>query len=336
MKWIKNARNFVLLFLTAVLAVLPACGSSTKETSTQATTQESAKSTAYQPVTIENYNRTLTFKEVPKRAVTLNQHVTEIMLALGLEDRMVGTAYLDDKILPEFQEAYSKIPVLSNKYPSKEVFMAAQPDFVYAGWKSAFTEKAVGTVEELEKAGIRAYLQESSDMTAPTLEDVYKDIQNIGRIFNVEAKANETINKMKKDMEQITKQIGPVDKPLKVFVYDSGEDQAFTAANNYMTRLISLAGGKNVFDDIQKGWAKVNWEEVVNRNPEVIIIVDYGEKTVAQKQDLLLAKKELADVPAIKNKRFIVLPLSAAAEGIRAPLALKILSKGFYPDKFKE
>jgi iron complex transport system substrate-binding protein len=103
-----------------------------------------------------------------------------------------------------------------------------------------------------------------------------------------------------------------------------------------MTKLISMVGGKNIFDDIQQGWTDVSWEEVINRNPEVIVIVDYGDKTVEQKRDLLLAKKELSDISAIKNKRFIILPLSAAAEGIRAPYALEMLAKGFYPDKFKK
>ncbi|SMP18687.1 hypothetical protein SAMN06265361_103172 [Laceyella tengchongensis] len=76
-------------------------------------------------------------------------------------------------------------------------------------------------------------------------------------------------------------------------------------------------------------------EEVVHRNSDVIVIIDYGEKSAAQKQELLLSEKELEDLPALKNKRFIVMPLSAAAEGVRAQLALKILAKGMYPGRIK-
>lgn len=327
---------YMLLF---IMIILSSCGSTGDKAQPADTTgnKAAAKDTKpYEKVVINNMGQTVTFTEPPKRAVTLNQHVTEIMLALGLQDSMVGTAYLDDKILPEFQDAYSKIPVLSDKYPSKEVFMATEPDFAYAGWRSAFTEKSLGTVQELSESGIKTYVQESSTMAAPDLEDVYKDIHTIGRIFNVEAKANAVIGKMKQDIEQITKQIGPIEKPLRVFIYDNGDDKAKTAANNYMTKLISMVGGKNIFDDIQQGWTDVSWEEVINRNPEVIVIVDYGDKTVEQKRDLLLAKKELSNISAIKNKRFIILPLSAAAEGIRAPYALEMLAKGLYPDKFKK
>lgn len=92
---------------------------------------------------------------------------------------------------------------------------------------------------------------------------------------------------------------------------------------------------KNIFDDIDKSFTEVSWEEVVNRNPDVIVILDYGDTSLADKEKLLLSKPALAGVEAIKNKRFIVLPLSAAAEGVRAPIALKTLAAGLYPDKVK-
>lgn len=337
--------GFWITALLAMTLVISACGSQTPAPNAAGTntgTEQPAKTEAptesagqNQPVTIKTNGIEMTYPEAPQRAVTLNQHVTEIMLALGLADKMVGTAYLDDQILPELKEAYDKVPVLSDKYPNKEVLMAANPDFVYSGWKSGFGDKGVGSMEDLDKAGIKSYLQESSNKPGPTVDDVFADIQNIGKIFRIEDKANALIGKMKQEMDQTVSKIGTVDKPLNVFVYDSGEDQPLTAANNYMTSLIKLAGGKNIFDDIQKGWADVSWEEVVNRKPDVIVIVDYGDKTVDQKRNLLMTKRELADIPAIQNQRLMILPLSAASEGVRAPIALKILAEGLYPEKLK-
>ncbi|UIO44412.1 ABC transporter substrate-binding protein [Brevibacillus brevis] len=321
--------------MTAVMLMVSACGSTTTTQAPAKTEQTAAPAAESKPVTLTNNGIEMTYPKAPERAVTLNQHVTEIMLALGLADKMVGTAYLDDKILPELKLEYDKVPVLSDKYPTKEVLLAANPDFVYAGWKSGFGEKGVGSMQDLEKVGIKSYLQESSSKPGPTIDDVFADITNIGRIFRVEDKANDLIHKMKSEMDQTISKIGKVDEPLKVFVYDNGEDKPFTAANNYMTSLIKTAGGKNIFDDIQKGWAEVSWEQVVSRNPDVIIVVDYGDRTVDQKRNFLLTKKELADIPAIKNQRLVVLPLSAASEGVRAPIALKILAEGLYPDKFK-
>ncbi|PZM62661.1 ABC transporter substrate-binding protein [Paenibacillus dendritiformis] len=329
-------KRFLLLGMTMMLVLLSACGSPEQpDAKRQAQEEQPAAQQVSESgsVELENMGEKLSFPDAPKRAVTLNQHATEVMLALGLEESMVGTAYLDDSILPEYKEKYDKIQVLADKYPSKEVFLSVSPDFAYAGWKSAFGEKALGSREDLAGQGVLTYVQESSSKAAPTLEDVYQDILNIGRIFRVEDRAEAVVNDMRKKLEDIQAQIGSVSEPLNVFVYDSGEDKAFTAANTYLTSLIAKVGGKNIFDDIDKGWAEVSWEEVVSRDPDVIVIVDYGDTTAEQKQELLLNKAPLADVKAIKNKRFIVLPLSAAAEGIRAPIALQTLAAGLYPDK---
>ncbi|MFW5435883.1 ABC transporter substrate-binding protein [Paenibacillus apiarius] len=327
--------RFLLLGMTMMLVLMSACGSPEQpDAKRQAQAQQPATQVSEsRPVELENMGEKLSFPDAPKRVVTLNQHATEVMLALGLEESIVGTAYLDDSILPAFKDKYDKIPVLADKYPSKEVFLSVSPDFAYAGWKSAFGEKALGSRADLADQGVLTYVQESSNKAAPTLEDVYQDILNIGRIFRVEDKAEAVVNDIRKKLEDIQAQIGSVSEPLNVFVFDSGEDKAFTAANTYLTSLIAKVGGKNIFDDIDKGWAEVSWEEVVNRDPDVIVIVDYGDTTAEQKQELLLNKAPLADVKAVKNKRFIVLPLSAAAEGIRAPIALQTIAAGLYPDK---
>ncbi|MGG3884483.1 ABC transporter substrate-binding protein [Brevibacillus panacihumi] len=331
-----NWKKMSIIGVCAITMLLAACGVNqpANQNSQGAGSQSLSGQESGQSVVIQNNGREIRFDKAPERAVTLNQHVTEVMLALGLEAKMVGTAYLDDAILPIYEEAYEKIPVLSDKYPSKEVLAAADPDFVYSGWKSGFGDEGVGSMEELEQAGIQSYLHMSSNMSAPTTEDVFTDILNIGKIFRIEDRSEALISSMKREMEKITDKLGQIDKPLTVFVYDSGEDQPLTAANNYMTTLIAQAGGTNIFSDVDKGWTTVSWEEVVNRNPEVIVIVDYGDKTVEQKRNMLLHKAELADLPAIKEQKLIVLPLSAAAEGVRAPIALKILAEGMYPEKF--
>lgn len=336
----KHINPALMLLMLFLLAVLTACGryqepSVSHSAPSTSSTASSTTGEVPEPVELENMGEKLRFPEAPKRAVTLNQHATEVMLALGLESSMVGTAYLDDAILPEFQDKYEDIPVLSDKYPSKEVFLNASPDFAYAGWQSAFTPETLGTRGDLAAQGVMTYVQESSNTPKATLEDVYQDILNIGKIFRVQDRAESLVEEIRGELHTIQAQIGTVDQPLKVFVYDSGEDKAFTAANTYLTSLINQVGGQNIFDDIDKGWAEVSWEEVVHRNPDVIIIVDYGNTTVEQKKERLMSLSSLADVKALREQRFIVLPLSAAAEGVRAPIALRTLAAGLYPDKVK-
>ncbi|PZD97072.1 Fe3+-hydroxamate ABC transporter substrate-binding protein [Paenibacillus sambharensis] len=334
----KEYRRVMLMALIIMLAgMAAACGQQEVPASLTVGTaaNQSGNAGGSESVIIENSGRTITFEEAPKRAVSLNQHATEIMLALGLEDSMIGTAYLDDQIHPKYQAAYDKVPVLSDQYPSQEVFLGAEPDFAYAGWKSAFSDKALGSTEHLESMGIKSYIQESSNMNGPTMEDVFRDIKNIGSIFRVEERAEKLVADMEAKIEAVHAKVADIETPARVFVYDSGEKEPFTAAQNFMNEMITLAGGSNIFNEINKGWATVTWEEVVNRNPEIIVIVDYGDTTVEQKKEFLQNYAALQDVTAIKEQRFIVLPLSACAEGIRGPETVETLAKHMYPEKFE-
>jgi iron complex transport system substrate-binding protein len=288
------------------------------------------------PVTIENCGISQTYTKAPERAVTMNQHVTEVMLALGLEQQMVGTAYLDDAILPSYQAAYQTIPVLAEQYPSKEVLLAAQPDFVYGGFRSAFKDEAAGSRESLQAQGMNSYLStEYCSETAVTMETVYNDIRNIGTIFGVSDRATALIKRMQAEITEVQAKI-PQGKTPTVFVYDSGEDVPFTSGGiGIANDIINLAGGKNIFADLSKTFGEPSWEEVVARNPEIILIFDYGDTTAAQKQTFLLNNPALANVRAIQNKRFVVLPLSSVVAGVRNPTAVADVARALYPEAFQ-
>ncbi|MCP3742035.1 ABC transporter substrate-binding protein [Rossellomorea sp. BNER] len=324
----KNLRIGVSLFLMVSL-LLGACSG---EENTSEVKNEQTKQT--EKVVIENEGFVIEYEEPPERAISLNQHVTEIMLALGLEDSMVGTAFLDNEIYEPLQEAYDQVPVLAEKYPSLEQVISVEADFLYGGWESAFNEKNIATREELKKLGINSYLQSSSVKVAPTLEDVYSDIRNIAKIFRVEDRGEELIDQISQDIKGITAHLPEVTEPLDVLVFDSGQTDVFTATQNFMNTLVTMAGGSNVFGDVKGNWATVSKEDAVERQPEVIVVIDYGSTTAEQKIEFLKKDPALSQTPAVQNERFVILPLSAASEGVRAAEAIEILAKGFYPDAF--
>jgi len=327
----KKLKQLVWVPFVLTAAILTAC-SADEGTVKGSETEETEQTTKV--VTIENEGMTIEYEKAPTKAITINQHVTEIMLALGLEDSMVGTAYLDDVIYEPLQEAYNQVPVLAKEYPSKEQVITAEADFIYGGWASAFNEKNMASREELEGLDIATYLQSSSVKVAPTLEDVYTDIRNISKIFHVEERGEELISQMNNDIEDITAKIPEIDQPLDVLVFDSGDTEVFTATQNFMNTLITMAGAKNIFGDIEDNWATVSKEDAVERSPEVIVVIDYGSTTAQEKIDFLKADPALSQTPAVQNERFVVLPLSAASEGVRVAGALEILVKGFYPEAF--
>ncbi|MEU3438117.1 ABC transporter substrate-binding protein [Streptomyces sp. NPDC006863] len=285
------------------------------------------------PYTVENCGVTTTYKAPPKRVVTMNQHVTEIMLELGLTKSLVGTAYLDDQVLPKYAKDYASVPVLAKEYPSYEQVLAANPDFVYGGYASAFTAADGRGREAFRKAGIQTRLNaESCTQGDQPMDTLYEEIREVGRTFGVSDRAEAWIKQAKADNAATAKKLADL-KPLSVFVYDSGDKTAFTAGGEGIgNELIERAGGTNVFADLDKPFGDASWENVVDRRPEVIVIYDYGATTVEQKKKRLLTDPALADVPAVKNKRFAVMPLSDAVLGVRVPAAVDKLAAQLHPE----
>ena len=287
--------------------------------------------------TVESCNRIVTFEEPPKKAISNDVNLTEMMLVLGLADRMVGyTGISGWKTLDEEMRAGVKeLPELSQKYPSKEVLVGADADFFFAGWNYGMKVGGEVTPETLEPFGIKVYeLTESCihimNKSKANMEDMYNDLLNLGRIFYVENKANELINNYHMEIQELTKNIN-TDDPLRVFVYDSGEDTPFTAGFYAMpTALIEASGGKNIMNDFKKSWGTVTWEEVIDRNPEVIVIVNYGNVTAEQKKEFMMSNPAFAGIDAVKNNRFVTLEYVEATPGPRNIKAIKKLSEAFW------
>ncbi|AJE82831.1 ABC transporter [Streptomyces albus] len=284
------------------------------------------------PYTVTNCGVRTTYEAPPERAVTMNQHVTEIMLALGLEKSLVGTAYLDDSIAPAYRKAYERIPVLAEEYPGKEKLLAADPDFVYGGYSSAFAGRDGRARDDLAKSGIDTRLNTENCLKgAAGLDDLYREVEQVGRTFGVPDRAEAWNAKARATVAAAAKTTKDA-RPVSVFVYDSGDKAAFTAGGKGIGNdLITRAGGRNVFADLDKSFGDVSWEQVVDRRPEVVVIYDYGSTTVAQKKKRLLEDPALRDVPAIRNKRFAVMPLSDTVLGVRVPDALTRLAGQLHP-----
>lgn len=286
--------------------------------------------------TVPSCNRTVTFDAPPERAISNDVNLTEMMLVLGLADRMVGyTGISGWKTLDEKMTAgIEALPELSAKYPSKEVIIGADADFFFAGWNYGMKVGGEVTPETLEPFGVKVYeLTESCahimDKDKASIGDMYADLINLGKIFGVEEKANELVEGYRAELNAFTDALD-TGEPPRVFVYDSGEDAPFTAGRYAMpTALIEAAGGKNIMDEIEKSWATVTWEEVVERNPEIVVIVNYGNVTAEQKREFMMSNPAFADLDAVKNDHFVTLEYVEATPGPRNIEAVKTLAEAF-------
>ena len=292
---------------------------------------------AFAETTVESCNRTVSFDAPPKRAISNDVNLTEMMLVLGLADHMVGyTGISGWKTLDEKMRANVKqLPELSSKYPTKEVIVGANADFFFAGWNYGMKVGGEVTPETLEPFGVKVYeLTESCihimKKGKVSIDDMYADLLNLGSIFNVEDRAKNLVNNYKAELKSFKDNL-ETGEPVRAFVYDSGEDTPFTAGLYAMpTALIEAAGGVNVMNGFEKSWGTVTWEEVVAQNPEVIVIVNYGSVTAEQKRTFMMSNPAFANIEAVKNDRFVTLEYVEATPGPRNIKAIKTLAKAFW------
>ena len=292
---------------------------------------------AFAETTVNSCNRTVSFDAPPKRAISNDVNLTEMMLVLGLADHMVGyTGISGWKTLDEEMRANVKqLPELSSKYPTKEVIVGANADFFFAGWNYGMKVGGEVTPETLEPFGVKVYeLTESCTHIMKkgkaSIDDMYADLLNLGAIFNVEDTAKNLVNSYKAELKSFKDDL-ETGEPVRAFVYDSGEDTPFTAGLYAMpTALIEAAGGVNVMNGFEKSWGTVTWEEVVAQNPEVIVIVNYGSVTAEQKRAFMMSNPAFANIAAVKNDRFVTLEYVEATPGPRNIKAIKTLAKSFW------
>ncbi len=289
------------------------------------------------PVTVQSCDRKVTFDAPPSRAASNDVNLTEMMLVLGLADRMVGYSGISGwKTLDEeIAAGIAELPELSERYPSREVLIGADLDFWFAGWNYGMTVGGEVTPQTLEPFGIAVYeLTESCihimARDGVAIDDMFADIRNLGRVFGEDARAEELITGWQAELADIAGTI-PQGDPLRVFVYDSGEDTPFTAGRYAMpTAMIAAAGGRNIMDDVESSWTRVAWEPVVERNPEVVIIVNYGEVTADEKIAFMKSNPAFANMDAVVNDRFVVLEYVEATPGPRNIRAIRALADAFH------
>lgn len=300
-------------------------------------------------VTVENYNRTMTFKDVPERIVSLSYSETEILVALGLADKIVGIAEADNVVeecLPEYQEtiaAFNNIgPSAQGGVPSFEVLLSVEPDFVYATSYSLNAEYGVAELTDFESNDIDVYVATSTYKTGCTIEDTYQDIRNIASIFHVEDKGEELIASMQANIAGVEEAVSQVEKPLSVFVFVAGNESrcATNGALALANSLIESAGGVNVFASEQNATFPVGWESVVEANPDVIVLCSStggaGMTDAAEKIALIKSLPELQDVEAVKNDRFIEVPYYIIGFScVQNDRAVQIIAEGLYPELFE-
>lgn len=292
------------MLFTLSLSTLVACGNfQAKEEKPQAA----------DGMSFDNYGSEVKINQIPKKVITMGPPASELFCALGINDKIIGNT-LDNHsrgALPEYRTAYEKIPELNYGSATREAVLSSEADFIYGiSWE--FGSEGLDK-EEMAKYGITVY-----ENAAKSFEEQYKEISDIGKIFGVEEAAEAFIEDQKIRIEKITLAVDTMVKK-RVLVYDSGEKGIFTSSgSNFESLLIEKAGGENIFSDItEKEWITVSSEEVLARNPEIIIVHDYDSPSVEFKIEQIRKDPVLSQTDAVKNDKIFAISLESALPGPR-------------------
>ncbi|GAA1798282.1 putative F420-0 ABC transporter substrate-binding protein [Agromyces neolithicus] len=316
-------RSLALAVALPAAALLLAGCAGTSTASPESTANEPANtdtgSSGY-PFAIDNCGTQVTFESAPERVVTVKSSTLELMLALGLENRVIGSAFSDGPVPEELADAASGIDVLSEKVPSQEATLALEPDLVFAGWESNLSAEGAGDRDTLAKLGVASYVAPAACkgegyMPNPlTFDEVFREFEEAGAIFGVSDAAAELVAQQRAELDAIE----PNADGLTALWYSSGDDTPYVGAGIGAPQMIMQAAGlENVAADVEDTWTAMGWEAIVAANPDVIVLVDAAWNTAEQKIEHLESNPATAALPAVAQQRYLVVDFPATEAGVR-------------------
>ncbi|OAN37753.1 ABC transporter substrate-binding protein [Mycolicibacterium iranicum] len=332
--------------LATALAVLAACASSG--------TEEASSPTA-ETVTVENCGIEVSVDHPPERVYAAYQPATEIAHALGISDRLVGTAYLDSQVLPEYAEAQRQVPYVA-QLPTRDGLLAAEPDFVLSGYNNFFSEgsgdTSVGTRGSLAELGIQSWIlsplcpsqdglsDEAIDPASVRVDTIYQDLRDLGTLFGVQEQAAKVISDQQERIATVEQAVKGAPRPSVAIVLID-EDGGYRVAGgiDFGTQIIEHAGGVNAFADLTaRRHVDVDVEEIIRRDPDVILTsvccdISYTSENGAEEAATLAANPALAGVSAVRNGQVHPFLFSDRAAGVRAAHSVEVVGSILHPDR---
>lgn len=291
------------------------------------------------PLVVDNCGAKVTFQTAPRRAVGLGQNSAEIMLLLGLEDRMVGTAFWPSKVLPQLAAANAKVKLLTVEFPTFESILAESPDFVAAALPSLLGPASkVAKREDFEKFGVPAYLSPGTCVTRNDVGDqygsrgqlwnmdlLYKEIDELSRIFDVTERGQALIADFKAREAALRGRVPASDRKLSyVFWFSSPSPSAdaYLGGKNSASGFIAdLLGGRNAIT-AEAEWPTLGWESIIAANPDVIVVASLDRNRweldrPEAKIKFLTTDPAVSQIPAVRNRAMVVMDGQAMNPTVR-------------------
>lgn len=342
---VRHRRRLFAATAAAVLAAATLAGCGASEAVEGPANSSVAEGATQFPLTVDNCGTTQTFDSVPARVVSLDQGSTEILLSLGLGDKIVGTASWTDPIRANLADANAKVPRLSDNAPSYEAVMGTDPTLVTASFgRHLKREGGVATRDRFAETGTRSYLSPTDcedgraingggKRTRPlTIDALYQEITELAKIFDVPARGAKLVDELKQRTAAATAKIKGSGQSIAFWFADT-KSPYFAGGLGSANLLATTVGTRNVFADVVDDWPATTWEAVVAKNPDVLVLGDLarnrfpGDK-LDDKKAFLESDPVTRSLAAVQGKRYVSLHGAEMNPSIRTADAIEKLSDG--------
>ena len=312
-----KSNNKWVVALAATL-LLAACGSD--EGKTEKDINNASKNDGAPYTVVDDRGVEVTFDEVPETIISLQPSNTEILFELGVGEQIIGATEFDT-----YPEAAQEIErVSTSTVINAERIVELDPDVVIA-----YTIGDETQITQLEDAGLKVFVIAS----AATFDDVYSDIIQLSEVMGVEDKGDEVVADIKAQIETVQEKTADIDAKKKAYYEVSpAPDLWTTGSSTFQQEIMDHANVENIFAD-QKSWISVTEEDVITRNPEIIITpATYMENAVEE----ILGRTGWDKIQAVTDKAvYLVDGDIMSRPGPRIGEAVEIMAQSVYPELFK-
>ena len=257
----------------------------------------------------------------PNRIVSLAPSLTEILFALGLDDKIVGVT-LDSDYPPAAQE---KTKVGTFWQPDTEAVIAAKPDLVV----TLQIEQQKSIADSLNRLGYQVLA-----LKIEKIEELFTATQKIGIATGSEQRADELIEQIKGQLNYLKSKYSSTNKPKVLWVVQT-EPLRVAGRNTFINEFIELLGGENAIGPTIQQYPPIGTEELLACNAEVIIQTSMGKTNIGrQQQQAEIFWRKWASLPAVKdNKIYVVDSDTVLRLGPRLPQGVEMVGHCLHPDK---
>lgn len=264
--------------ILAGMLFLTACGNDS------ATTGDDTDAANGYPVTVENCGADVTFETEPERLVLLKSASVPALHSLGVLDRAVARAgafpdeYFDEKTLDELDDVpqlTSDVDATGHLHISKDVVIAQEPDLVFGEVENlprqSMTQVDIALLEE------PAFCAAGAD-TSPTFDSVYDQLELYGEVFNKSDEAETIIQDLQERVAAAQHKAEAGEQRTAAVLYPTvGGGTTYAYGTDSMAHpQLEAAGFTNVFEDTSERVFEVSSEQLLGRDPDVIILL-YSE-----------------------------------------------------------